>query len=167
MVISGWLSIIVWCGAYGISEIVGVLKTWKVLCLISSCSFLEHYWIGYQSWRAFPFFYCWFIRFMQFCNWLFTPLYFLCTWAVYLYISITPVTYFKKQILLFTMSESMALSIMNAEMHWILVIAVINTLFGHGAMWSTIYIYIYIFIYLFIYIYFYNPFNDPIGTNKI
>ena len=79
MVISGWLSIIVWCGAYGISGIVGVLKTWKVLCLISSCSFLEHYWIGYQPWRAFPFFYCWFIRFMQFCNWLFTPLYFLCT----------------------------------------------------------------------------------------
>lgn len=68
--------------------------------------------------------------------------YFLCTWAIYLYISITPVTYFKKQILLFTMSESMALSIMNAEMHWILVIAVINTLFVHGAMWSTLFFFV-------------------------
>ena len=48
MEIYGWLFLIVWRGVFGRKEIVGVLKTMSILCLISSFYFSKPYWTGSQ-----------------------------------------------------------------------------------------------------------------------
>ena len=81
MVISGWLSIIVWCGAYGGKGIVGVWRhgkfyAWSQVVLFRTL--LD--WLS--AMRSLSFFSIVdFLDLCNFCNWLFTLLYFLCTWV--------------------------------------------------------------------------------------
>ena len=84
MEIFGRLFLIVWCGVFGRREIVGVLKTMSVPCLISSFSFLEPYLIGSLCGETIIFLLFWiFLIFVMFVFDLFSPVYSRCT-LVYL-----------------------------------------------------------------------------------
>ena len=81
----GLLFLIVWCGVFGRKEIVGVLKTVSILCLISSYYFLEPYWIGYQCGENNPFIQFWiYLIYVIFVFDLYTTIYSLCTWVSFL-----------------------------------------------------------------------------------
>ena len=73
MDIYGLLFLIVWCGVFGKKEIVDVLKTVSILCLISSYYFLEPYWTGYQCGENNPFLQFWIL--LDLCNF--------CIWSVH------------------------------------------------------------------------------------
>ena len=78
----GLLFLIVWCGVFGRKEIVGVLKTVSILCLISSYYFLEPYWTGYQCGENNPFIQFWiYLIYVIFVFDLYTTIYSLCTWV--------------------------------------------------------------------------------------
>ena len=80
--IYGWLFLIVWCGAFGRREMVGVLKTLSVPCLTSSFYFSELYWIGSLCEGTILFLLFWiYLIFIMFVLDLFTPVYPLCTWV--------------------------------------------------------------------------------------
>ena len=51
----GLLFLIVWCGVFGSKEIVGVLKTMSILCLISSFFFFRILLDWFSVWRNQPF----------------------------------------------------------------------------------------------------------------
>ena len=73
------------CGVFGRKEIVGVLKTVSILCLISSYYFLEPYWIGYQCGENNPFIQFWiYLIYVIFVFDLYTTIYSLCTWVSFL-----------------------------------------------------------------------------------
>ena len=62
--------------------IVGVLKTMSVLCLISSFFFSKPYWTSSQYGETIIFLPFWiFLIYVIFVFDLYTPVYFLCTWA--------------------------------------------------------------------------------------
>ena len=75
MEIYGWLFLIVWCGAFGRREIVGVLKTLSVPCLTSNFYFSELYWTLFWI----------YLIFVMFVLDLFTLVYPLCTWVFFFY----------------------------------------------------------------------------------
>ena len=79
--IYGLLFHIVWCGAFGRKEIVGVLKTVSVLCLISSFYFSEPYWTGSHCVETNFFLQFWiYLIYVIFVFDMYTPVYSLCTW---------------------------------------------------------------------------------------
>ena len=85
MEIYGWLSLIVWCGVFRRKEIVGVLKTMSVLCLISSFLFSEPYWNGSQFGETIIFLlFLDFLDLCNLCNWFVLP----CILPVYLGVSL-------------------------------------------------------------------------------
>ena len=85
MEIFGWLFLIVWCDVFGTREIVGVLKTRSVPCLISSFFFLEPYLIGSLYGETIIFLLFWiFLIFVMFVFDLFSLVYSRCT-LVYLF----------------------------------------------------------------------------------
>ena len=78
----GWLFLIVWCGVFGRREIVVVLKTRSVPCLISSFFFLEPYLIGSLCGETILFFLFWiFLIFVMFVFDLFSLVYSWYTWV--------------------------------------------------------------------------------------
>ena len=80
----GLLFPIVWCGVFGRKEIVGVLKTVSILCLMSSYYFLEPYWIGYQCGENNPFIQFWiYLIYVIFVFDLYTTIYSLRTWVFF------------------------------------------------------------------------------------
>ena len=80
----GLLFLIVWCGVFGRKEIVGVLKTVSILCLMSSYYFLEPYWIGYQCGENNPFIQFWiYLIYVIFVFDLYTTIYSLRTWVFF------------------------------------------------------------------------------------
>ena len=82
MEIYGWLFLIVWCGVFGRKEIVGVLKTMSILCLISSFFFSEPYWTGSHCGETILFLLFWiFLIYVIFVFDMYTPVYSLCTWV--------------------------------------------------------------------------------------
>ena len=89
MEIYGWLFLIVWCGVFGRKEIVGVLKTMSVLCLISSFYFSEPYWTGFQCGETNIFLQFWiYLIYVIFVFDMYTPIYSLCTGVSLFLISI-------------------------------------------------------------------------------
>ena len=82
----GLLFLIVWCGVFGRKEIVGVLKTVIVLCLISSFYFLEPW---FMCGETNPFLQFWiYLVYVIFEFDMFAPIYSLCTWVSVFFISI-------------------------------------------------------------------------------
>ena len=82
MEIYGWLFLIVWCGAFGRREIVGVLKTLSVPCLTSRFYFSELYWTGSLCGETNLFLLFWiYLIFVMFVFDMFTLVYSLCTWV--------------------------------------------------------------------------------------
>ena len=76
MEISGWLFLIVCCGAFGRREIVGALKTSSTPCLTSSSYFLELYWTGSLCGGIILFLLFWiYLIFVMFALDLFPPVY--------------------------------------------------------------------------------------------
>ena len=82
MEIYGRSFLIVWCGVFGRREIIGVLKTMSVPCLISSFYFSEPYLTGSLCGETNLFLLFWiYLYFVMFVFDLFTPVYSLCTWV--------------------------------------------------------------------------------------
>ena len=82
MEIYRWLFLIVWCGVSGRREIVGVLKTMSVPCLISSFCFSELYWTGSLCGETNIFLLFWiYLIFVMFVFDMFALVYSLCTWV--------------------------------------------------------------------------------------
>ena len=81
MEIFGRSYLFVWCGVFGKREIIDVLKTLSVLCLISSFFFSEPYLIGSLCGETSPFLFWIYLTFVISTLDLFTPVYFLCTWV--------------------------------------------------------------------------------------
>ena len=74
--------LIVWCGVFGRKEIVGVLKTMSILCLISSFYFSEPYWTGSQCGETNLFLLFWiYLIYVIFVFDMYSLVYFLCTWV--------------------------------------------------------------------------------------
>ena len=89
MEIYGLLFLIVWCGVFGRKEIVGVLKTMSVQCLISSFYFSEPYWTGSQCGETNLFLQFWiYLIYVIFVFDMYTPVYSLCIWVSLFFISI-------------------------------------------------------------------------------
>ena len=82
MKIYGRSFLIVWCGVFGRREIVDVLKTMSVPCLISSFYFSKPYLTGSLCGETNIFLLFWiYLTFVMFVFDLFTPVYSLCTWV--------------------------------------------------------------------------------------
>ena len=82
MEIFGGSFLFVWYGVFGRREIVGVLQTLSVPCLISSFFFSEPYLTGSLCGETNLFLLFWiYLTFVIFIFDLFTPVYFLCTWV--------------------------------------------------------------------------------------
>ena len=82
MEIFGRPFLFVWCGVFGMREIIGVLKTLSVPCLISSFYFSEPCWTGSRCGETNLFLLFWiYLTFVMFVFDLFTPVYSLCTWV--------------------------------------------------------------------------------------
>ena len=81
MEIFGRSFLFVWCGVFGRREIVDVLKTLSVPCLISSFYFSEPYLTGSLCGETNLFLFWIYLTFVIFVIDLFTPVYFLCTWV--------------------------------------------------------------------------------------
>ena len=89
MEIYGLLFLIVWCGVFGRKEIVGVLKTMSVQCLISSFYFSKPYWTGSQCGETNLFLQFWiYLIYVIFVFDMYTPVYSLCIWVSLFFISI-------------------------------------------------------------------------------
>ena len=87
MEIYGWLFLIVWCGAFGRREIVGVLKTLSIPCLTSSFYFSKLYWTGSLCGGTILFLLFWiYLIFVMFLLDLFTPVYPLCNWVFFIFL---------------------------------------------------------------------------------
>ena len=86
MDIYGLFFLIVWCGVFGRKEIVGVLKTMIVLCLISSFYFLEPW---FMCGETNPFLQFWiYLIYVIFEFDMYASVYSLCTWVSLFFISI-------------------------------------------------------------------------------
>ena len=86
MDIYGLLFLIVWCGVFGRKEIVSVLKTVIVLCLISSFYFSEPW---FMCGETNPFLQFWiYLVYVIFEFDMFALVYSLCTWVSLFFISI-------------------------------------------------------------------------------
>ena len=81
MEIFGRSFLFVWCGVFGRREIVDVLKTLSILCLISSFFFSEPYLTGSLCGETNLFLFWIYLTFVFSVLDLFTPVYFLCTWV--------------------------------------------------------------------------------------
>ena len=83
MEIFGRSFLFVWCSVFGRREIVGVLKTLSVPCLISSFFFSKPYLTGSLCGETNLFLLFWiYLTFVIFVFDLFTPVYSMCTWWV-------------------------------------------------------------------------------------
>ena len=106
MEIYGLLFLIVWCGVFGRKEIVGVLKTMSVQCLISSFYFSEPYWTGSQCGETNLFLQFWiYLIYVIFVFDMYTPVYSLCIWVSLFFISINLYYLSKKKKMFFDGSQ--------------------------------------------------------------
>ena len=87
----------VWCGVFGRRGIVDVLKTFSVLCLISSFFLSEPYLTGSLCGETILFLFWIYLTFVIFFLDLFTPVYSLCTWVSLLLLSMNPYYLSKKK----------------------------------------------------------------------
>ena len=87
----------VWCGVFGRRGIVDVLKTFSVLCLISSFFLSEPYLTGSLCGETILFLFWIYLTFVIFVLDLFTPVYSPCTWVSLLLLSMNPYYLSKKK----------------------------------------------------------------------
>ena len=96
----------VWCGVFGRREIVGVLKTLSIPCLISSFFFFEPYLTGSLRGETNIFLLFWiYLTFVIFVFNLFTLVYFLCTWVFLSFDFNESLLLIKKKINILTMTN--------------------------------------------------------------
>ena len=100
MEIFGRSFLFVWCGVFGRREIVDVLKTLSVLCLISSFFFSEPYLTGSLCGETSLFLFLIYLTFVIFVLDLCSPVYFLCTWVPLSFLSMNPFYLYKKKVIL-------------------------------------------------------------------